>query len=256
MPTLSATVAWPPLIGSAMPATLVAHLAQWVGGLPTDRPVSVVGNTRRAGPGWDGRRQPLVGLVDPAGRVVLSVAPRYAGVAARRLDERAPTVAAWQHLPALLGRPGHAVEQFAFRWCVDPADLPEVGVWVEADSPRLPEWLHPFGGRALVAFDERGRYLAGVGIKRHDGHGHEIAVGTQPLARGRGLARRLVAQAARHILDAGRAVTYLHAPDNEASARVAAAAGFVDLGWSALMLSDRPGHGRTPAGLCARRSGL
>ena len=36
-------------------------------------------------------------------------------------------------------------------------------------------------------------------------------------------------------------MTYLHAPDNEASARVATAAGFVDLGWSALMLSEPAG---------------
>ena len=115
-------------------------------------------------------------------------------------------------------------------------------MWVDTDSPRLPGWLRPFGGQALVVFDDHGQYLAGVGIKRHDELGHEISVGTEPQARGRGLARRLVAQAARRILDQGRIPTYLHTFDNAASSRVAAAAGFPDLGWSALMLSDEPAN--------------
>lgn len=83
----------------------------------------------------------------------------------------------------------------------------------------------------LVVRDQRGRYLAGVGIKRHDRHGHELAVGTVPAARGRGLARRLVAQAARRVLDDGAVPTYLHDRSNAASARVAEAAGFPDRGW-------------------------
>ncbi|MFD0823122.1 GNAT family N-acetyltransferase, partial [Micromonospora zhanjiangensis] len=69
-------------------------------------------------------------------------------------------------------------------------------------------------------------------VKRHDRYGRELAVGTDPAAEGRGLARRLVAQAARRVLDEGAVPTYLHAPDNVASARVAEAAGFADRGWS------------------------
>ena len=91
-----------------------------------------------------------------------------------------------------------------------------------------------------LAFDDCGDYLAGVGIKRHDRFGHVISVGTEPHARGQGIARRPVAQAARHILDQGRIPTYLHTFDNVGSSRVAAGAGFPDLGWSALMLSDEP----------------
>jgi predicted GNAT family acetyltransferase len=68
-------------------------------------------------------------------------------------------------------------------------------------------------------------------VKRHDAYGHELAVGTVPGARGRGLARRLVAQAARRVLDEGAVPTYLHERDNLASARVAEAAGFPDRGW-------------------------
>ena len=145
-------------------------------------------------------------------------------------------------LPGVLGKAGHTVERVAFRWTEAPADLPDAGVWVDTASPRLPGWLRPFGGQALVVFDDHGQYLAGVGIKRHDELGHEISVGTEPQARGQGLARRLVAQAARRILDQGRIPTYLHTFDNAASSRVAAAAGFPDLGWSALMLSDEPAN--------------
>jgi predicted GNAT family acetyltransferase len=90
----------------------------------------------------------------------------------------------------------------------------------------------------LIARDDDGSYLAGVGIKRHDANGHEVSVGTEPEARGRGLARRLVAQAARTLLDRGIVVTYLHDPANLASAHVADAAGFPDLGWKVLGMFD------------------
>jgi predicted GNAT family acetyltransferase len=92
--------------------------------------------------------------------------------------------------------------------------------------------MAPFNGPVLVAWDDEGRYVAGVGRKRHDDHGQELAVATDSRYQGRGLARRLVAQAARRVLDEGAVPTYLHAFDNVASARVAEAAGFPDLGYS------------------------
>ena len=63
---------------------------------------------------------------------------------------------------------------------------------------------------------------------------HEQAAGTRPEARGLGLARALVAQAARSVPAAGAISTYLHVPDNDASAKVAIAAGFPDRGWQPL----------------------
>jgi GNAT superfamily N-acetyltransferase len=228
---------------TAMPATLRQHLTRWAGALPSGAPVLVVANPRNAAPGWDRRPQLLTGLVDPAGRVVVALPAEAASAAARllapsrNLDDVSVGL---QLLPSLVGKPGHTVDRVAVRWTGRPADLTDAGVWVDTDLPGLPRWLRPFGGQALVAFDDRGDYLAGVGIKRHDRFGHEISVGTEPHARGQGLARGLVAQAARRILDQGSIPTYLHTFENVASSRVAAAAGFDDIGWSALMLSDHP----------------
>jgi len=120
----------------------------------------------------------------------------------------------------------------------EPADLPEVGRWVPSDADGVPGWLRPFGGEVLVAAGRDGTHLAGVGIKRHDRYGHELAVLTEPAARGRDLARSLVAQAARQVLEAGAVPTYLHDPSNTPSARVAEAAGFVDGGCTAFGLRE------------------
>ena len=101
--------------------------------------------------------------------------------------------------------------------------------------------MRVFGGEVLVALDpEAGTYLAGVGIKRHDAYGHELSVGTAPAARGRGLARRLVAQAARRVLDDGAVPTYQHSLSNVASAKVADAAGLYDKGWRSFGVTDEP----------------
>ena len=146
-------------------------------------------------------------------------------------------------IPALLDRPEARVYSGIYRWCEQPAELPDAGEWIDARDPSVPEWLRPFGHEVLIARDpEDGSYLAGVGIKHHDAHGREIAVGTEPRAQGRGLARRLVAQAARRIRDEGAVATYQHDPANTASARVAEASGFPDRGWRSLgMFSAAPG---------------
>jgi ribosomal protein S18 acetylase RimI-like enzyme len=195
----------------------------------------VVGSAQRERPGWDGRVYPVVG-VSNAESGVLSVPPGHLD-AARALANGSPD-RLLTGLPAVIGRPRAVVYQGVFRWTVDPAPLPDAGVWVPADDPVVPDWLRVFGGEVLLALDlGSGGYLAGVGIKRHDRYGQELSVGTAPEARGRGLARRLVAQAARRIVDGGAVATYLHDPANLASARVADAAGFPDRGWLVLGLS-------------------
>lgn len=194
----------------------------------------VVANPRRALPGWDGGIAPVTGVVTAAGDALVGVAPAYhpkvaqfvQGAGAHSLDRLL------RALPRLLGRPGVA-GLGVFRWSTSPAPLADAGIWLPYDDPRVPDWLRPFGGEVLVVLDGDS-YVAGVGLKRHDDAGREIAVGTQEAARGRGLARRLVAQAARRVLDEGAVPTYLHARDNVASAKAADAAGFPDRGWSVI----------------------
>lgn len=125
-----------------------------------------------------------------------------------------------------------------FRFAFEVPGLGSPGVWLPANDKKVPEWLKPFGGDVLVAIDRQGQVLAGVGLKRHDRFARELAVVTEPDARGKGLAKALVAQAAQHVLQQGMVPTYLHAQNNFASARVAEATGFTDRGWRLLGLNQ------------------
>lgn len=218
-----------------VPELLREHLSRWIGVWPPARPVAVAANERRARPGWDGAVHPVVGVVTERGAAAVGMPPEAAarvpsGIGLGRLLDRLPDVV------GVAGRPVLAV----MRWSTDPAPGPDDGVWLPVTDPRVPPWLHPFGREALLALDDDGRYVAGVGIKRHDRFGHEIAVATHERARGRGLARRLVAQAARRVLDEGAVPTYLHATDNTASGRAATAAGFPDVGWQVVGFFPNP----------------
>lgn len=202
---------------------LVAYLGAW----PDADGLTVVGSDARTSPGWDGAIRDVVGVAGPRGGV-LSVAPSA-------VDAVREAVATWDdvpsRLPAALGRPAASAYRGVFRWTESPADLADAGEWVPALDPRVPPWLHPFGGQVLITFDDQGRYAAGVGIKRHNTAGMEISVGTEEAHRGRGLATGLVAQAARWIIEQGAVPIYLHDPANIASDRTARSAGFPDLGW-------------------------
>jgi GNAT superfamily N-acetyltransferase len=217
-----------------MDLRLRRHLAHWLGQWPATGPVSVVGSTRRERPGWDGAVHPVIAVRGGPG-CVLSV-PRDRVGPVRELIRSGPPAQEWRAaLPEAVGLPDAQVYHGVFRWSVRPEPLPDAGTWVDAADPVVPEWLRVFGAQVLLATDpDTGAYLAGVGIKRHDQYGHELAVGTEAQARGKGLARRLVAQAARRVLDEGAVATYQHAFDNVASARVAQAAGFPDRGWTSL----------------------
>lgn len=214
------------------------HLATWLGQWPTTRPLQVVGSHRRTIPGWDDHIHPAIGVACPLGEV-LSVPPETTADV-RKLASQGPE-ALHDGLPAAVGYPHLQLARAVFRWCEHPAPLPPIGHWVGADEPGVPAWLRVFGGDVLISRDpDTGAYLAGVGIKRHSSDGREISVGTAEEARGRGLARALVAQAAQRILDEGAIPTYLHDPANTASARVADAAGFPDEGWTCRFLVPPP----------------
>jgi len=235
-------------------ARLQRHLAGWLGAWPPAGPgtLTVVGSERRTRPGWDGKVYPVAGVATPEG-AVLSVAPGLVE-AVRAAGEDLDAVGA--ALPGIVGRPDARFGRGVFRWCqalVDPVGgdrrrltpplsgghPPSPGpdaVWLPPDDPRVPPWLAVFNGDVLVHLDDEGRYGAGVGRKRHDEFGQELSVATEERLRGRGLARRLVAQAARRVAEEGAVATYLHAVSNTASARVAEASGFPDTGWWVLGL--------------------
>ena len=210
---------------------LERHLRSWLGAWPPRREVTVVASERRARPCWDGAVRPLAGITTPEG-TILSVPPdRFE--AARAAG--ATLVEVLDGLPEALGQPGGVVGRGVYRYGVSPPQLDEIGEWLPAGAPDVPAWLQPFGGEVLVVRED-GHYVAGLGIKRHDELGLEVAVATEEAWRGRGLARALVSRAATCILRGGGVPIYLHGRGNAASARVAEAAGFPDRGWFVLGL--------------------
>jgi GNAT superfamily N-acetyltransferase len=228
-----------------VPAALRAHWQAWTGAaaeqvdvLGTDGAprIMVVGSVRREQPGWDGAVHAVTGVVDATGHALVSVPPRLVEWARDRVSGGADVASLRRELPAALDAPGSVVYQGVLRWALDvpgPDVLQPAGEWLPAEHPAVPSWLHPFGGHVLVVLED-GQYVAGLGLKHHDGRGREISVGTEEAARGRGLARRLVATAARQLLSEGVVPTYLHDPRNTASGKVADAAGFPDRGWTVL----------------------
>lgn len=210
---------------------LEKHLRFQLGTWPPEGLLTVAASPRRETPGWDCHVRPFAALMTPEGTVV-SVAPR-------NLDAVTEIASPWgtpafdRALAAVLGTPETRRVELTdvFRWCAAAPAGADAGEWVEPADERVPAWLKPFNGGVLCAWGEDGAYIGGVGVKHHDEYADEIAVGTEPAARGKGLARQLVATAARTIEGNGRVATYVHEPGNHASAHVADAAGFPDRGW-------------------------
>ncbi len=202
--------------------------------------VHVIGDSTRLEPTWDGTVRPLLGVGDGEGTVI-AVPPQAVDAVRAALANGLDRPDVGNDLGSILGVGPAAFGAGVFRTTsrVDP-DIADLGVWFTRQTDELPEWLAPFNGPRLVAFNDNGRPIAGVGIKIHDRYGHELSVVTDEEARGSGIARRLVATAARRVLADGAVPTYLHAPDNVASARVAEAVGFADNGWSVHGLWPRP----------------
>ena len=212
---------------------LELHLRSWVGAWPPPAAgLTVIGDPTRLEPTWDGTVRPLQGVGNGEGTVI-AVPPDAADAVRAALSAGLDRPGLGDRLGDLLGVGPAAFGVGVFRTTahVEP-DITDLGVWFDHQTDELPEWLAPFNGPRLVAFDDDGTPIGGLGIKIHDRYGHEIAVVTEEAARGSGVARRLVATAARRILADGAAPTYLHATDNVASARVADAVGFVDRGWT------------------------
>lgn len=211
---------------------LELHLRSWVGAWPPPEPgVHVVGDPARLEPTWDGAVRPLQGVSNTAGTVI-AVPPKSVRAVEEAIADGLDRDGLGDDLGEILGVGPAAFGAGVFRTTSSiNQEVDDLGVWFDEQTADLPEWLAPFNGRRLVAFDNDGSVLGSVGVKVHDEYGQEISVVTEEAARGAGVARRLVATAARRILADGSAPTYLHAPDNTASARVADAVGFFDEGW-------------------------
>jgi GNAT superfamily N-acetyltransferase len=229
-------------VSDAVDERLVRHLRARLGAWPpAPGAVEVAGDRQRerehGGRWW----MPALAVASPEG-AVLSVPPSVADqLRDRRLDLESDDL--WREVAALTGEPDAVRGTGVFRWTGRPVPAPELGVWLDPADPRVPPWLSVFDGEVLVALGEEGAYLGGAGRKRHDPHGHEISVGVEAGARGRGLARALVSRLARRILDDGAVPSYIHDPQNGASCRVAEAAGFPDRGWRAMGLWKAGGTG-------------
>lgn len=218
---------------------LTTFLRSRLGAWPPSQSLELVPWPIRDDPGWDGKSLPMVGIESPLGTVISyspTRLPQAASIDPVRLEDELGTADGYMTIPELLGKPEMHFGRGVFRYLDRPANLPEIGEWVQRDDPRLPDWLRPFNGDVLVAWGPEGEYAAGVGLKQHNEHGHEISVGTDPAHRGQGLARKLVAQAARHIWREGAIPIYLHGDRNAASKRVADQSGFPDRGWHIIEL--------------------
>ncbi len=217
----------------ALARRLELFLRGWLGKWPPSSPLDVASSPARSEPGWDGVIRFVVGVATPSGAVV-SVPASALDDAQHLAGQGEKAFAA--NVGALVGLEGAQLVRAVFRYSEHRVVLPDAGAWIDREDPRVPQWLKPFNGDVLVAFAEDGSYAAGVGLKKHDELGSELAVGTEPQYRGRGLAKRLVAQAARAVIDSGAVAIYLHAASNVASAAVAEATGFPDRGWQVLGL--------------------
>jgi GNAT superfamily N-acetyltransferase len=171
------------------------------------------------------------------GGAVLAVAPQHAALVDRLLGGPGNVLRSLDLIAAELH--GHLFSGVARTGVAIPPPMVPVTI-LDATDPRLPDWvLGHFTGEAWVVLDDGGQVLSTAVLKRYDDRLREISVGTAERARGRGLARSVVAAAARHALSEGRAVLYNHAPDNFASAKVAESVGLHEFGRYHAIVPDR-----------------
>ena len=214
---------------------IAAHLTHRLGSWPPQQGIQIVGSALRDLPEWDGIVRPVLGVGTPEGTVIsvpVPVVESAQALARLGFDQLS------EGIGALFNQPNLTLGVNDFRYLRELVTFEPLGEWVAADDPRVPSWLRPFDGGVLIACDDADHYMAGVGLKLHDEYASEIAVGTEVEFRGRGLARRLVATAARHLVEEGKTATYEHVRSNLRSGAVAVAAGFSDSGWTTIHLGN------------------
>jgi len=170
------------------------------------------------------------------GGAVVAVAPEAARLLSIHLRGPATIRPSLEAVAAEL--PGHMFSGVARTGVAIPPPAVPVKI-VDTADPCLPDWVRGhFTGDAWVVLED-GQVLSTAVLKRYDDRLREIAVGTAEGARGRGLARAVVAAAARAVLAEGRAVLYNHAEDNFASAKVAESVGLHEFGRYHAVVPDR-----------------
>src|SRR6266508_4037520 len=138
-----------------------------------------------------------------------------------------------RHGGAVVGvAPEHAAR---LRGLLDGPDT--VTTALKALAAELPE--HMFSGTARTSVVIPAPVVEVTVLDASDARLREISVGTAPSARGRGLARAVMAAAARFVLAEDKAVLYNHAVDNDVSARVAESVGLHELGTYHAVVPDR-----------------
>ena len=216
------------------------HLREQLGAWPPSQPVEAATSAMRTTPGWNGAVLPFFAVTSPVGTVIsvppdqLDEARGLLGNGGDQLDmARLARVAR-----RATGRPGRLAPH-VLRW---PEEFSyegrDVGVWMAADDPRLPEWLRKYGD-VLVVLDHD-VVVASAARKRHDQWGHELMADTLAAYRGQGYARDMMAKLARRVLAEGALPTTVHRPDNAASIRVNEALGFLDRGFRTLDWESAP----------------
>jgi len=112
---------------------------------------------------------------------------------------------------------------------------------LQPGEPQADRLLRNFDGGVYVIRDANGKLAAHAAIKKK-GLLREIAVGTQPEYRQRGMGRAVVAYAVQEILTQGYVPTYWpDSLDNKASYALAASVGFVKIAEMLFCAYERPG---------------
>ena len=149
-------------IADEIPERLHSHLVSWLGAWPpAPRGVTVVAYEPRTRPGWDGHFHSVVGVATEEA-ALLSVPPAVADAVAglvRQQDLETDLGALRSGIARAMESQGR-LGRGRFRWSDSPTQTPDVGDWTPTDDDRVPEWLKPFNGDVLIAWDDNGQYGA------------------------------------------------------------------------------------------------
>ena len=197
--------------------------------------VHVIPSERRTRPGWGGYTIPVLALATPGGGVV-SVRPdlveRTRGQLSMFNTGRPIGAAEFARLQQVSRTSiPYAYSLSGYVLYTDPGHFrprPSRALPIERNDPRGADLRRRFDGEIFAIFGIRGEIASWSAIKLKSDDVWEIAVVTDAAYRGQGLAKEVVSAATAHILEQGRMALYIHDRNNQASARVCRALGYVE----------------------------